>query len=133
MVNYYQIPPNLNPPLYRLSHQLNRPNHIPIIQMGIARAGLDPPVAKKPCDHGQGLRLGGGMAGIGVTQIVHSHIPQFGQLANPVPEVGRTDRSGVDLWVVEDPLNAAPPGQAVENRPTLLPNPDGSWSSLAVA
>ena len=66
------------------------------------------------------------MAGIGVTQIVHAHVRQFGQLANPVPEVCQADRSDVGLWIVEDPLNSAPPGQAVQNRPTLLPNPDGS-------
>ncbi|MEY4249668.1 MAG: hypothetical protein RJA87_1301 [Pseudomonadota bacterium] len=73
------------------------------------------------------------MAGIGVAQIMDAHVRQFGQFANPVPEVCQADRSRVDLWVVENPLNAPPPGQTVQNRPALLPNPDGSWSSITVA
>jgi len=64
---------------------------------------------------------------------MHSHIRQFGQLANPIPEVGQADRSGVDLWIVENALNAAPSGETIQNRPTLLPNPDGSRPRLAVA
>ena len=72
------------------------------------------------------------MAGIGVTQIMHPHIRQFGQLANPTPEVGQADRSRVDLWVVENPLNTASPGQTIKNSPTLLSNPDGPWPGLAV-
>jgi hypothetical protein len=39
----------------------------------------------------------------------------------------------VGLWIVEHHLNVAPPGQTVQNRPVLLPNPDGARPRLAVA
>ena len=53
------------------------------------------------------------MAGIGMMQIAHPHVWPFGQFTNPMPEIYQTDRSGVDLWVVEYPINAAPQGETV--------------------
>ena len=66
-------------------------DHVPIVKMGVAGRGPNIGMAKQLTDHRQGFRMGGGMAGKAVPQIVDANAGQprlVAQLASQIADIG---------------------------------------------
>ena len=106
---------------------------MPIVEMRIARRGLNAGMTQQPPDHRQCFLVHRRMACKCVPKIVDPQARQSGFIAELPPETIDIAHGPSTGRIPEHPGDFLVARDCVDDSPRLIPHPDHAWAGLAVA